>query len=81
MNATTENSNDTETVCSSKYDIEEIEIPHKNKSLSPFHVNHVLLIKNLMTFNISCIALNKILTSQNKYISLLNNLNLNNYSN
>ena len=65
MNATTENSNDTETVCSSKYDIEEmykIEIPHKNKSLSPFHVNHVLLIKNLMTFNISCIALNKILT-------------------
>ena len=42
-NATPENSNDPEKVCSSKYyDIEEmhnIKIPHKNKSLSLFHIN------------------------------------------
>ena len=42
-NATPENSNDPEKVCSSKYyDIEEmhnIQIPHKNKSLSLFHIN------------------------------------------
>ena len=42
-NATSENSNDPEKVCLSKYyDIEEmhiIEIPHKNKSLSLFHIN------------------------------------------
>ena len=46
--------NDPEKVCSSKYyDIEEmyqIKIPHKNKSLS---LLPVLLIKILMTFNIS----------------------------
>ena len=56
-NATPENSNDTEKVCSSKYyDIEEmhnIEIPHKNKSLSLFHINACSLNKILMTFNIS----------------------------
>ena len=42
-NATPENSNGPEKVCSSKYsDIEEmnnIEIPRKNKSLSMFHIN------------------------------------------
>ena len=42
-NATPVNSNYPEKVCSSKYyDIEEmhnIEIPHKNKSLSLFHIN------------------------------------------
>ena len=42
-NATPENSNDPEKISSSKYyDIEEmrnIEIPHKNKSLSLFHKN------------------------------------------
>ena len=42
-NATPENSNESEKISSSKYyDIEEmhnIEIPHKNKSLSRFHNN------------------------------------------
>ena len=49
-NATPENSNDSEKICSSKYyDIEEmynIEIPHKNKSLSLFHINACSLNKN-----------------------------------
>ena len=47
-NATPENSNDSEEISSCKYyDIEErhnTEIPHKNKSLSLFHIMHVLLI-------------------------------------
>ena len=49
-NATTENSNNPEKVCSSKYyDIEEmhnIKIPHKNKSLSLFYINACPLNKN-----------------------------------
>ena len=49
-NATPENSNDPEKVCSSKYyDIEEIyniKVPHKNKSLSLFHTNACSLKKN-----------------------------------
>ena len=49
-NATPENSNDPEKVCSYKYyDIEKmsnIEIPHKNKSLSLFHINAYSLNKN-----------------------------------
>ena len=49
-NATPENSNDPEKISSSKYyDIEEmhnIEIPHKNKSLSLFHINTYSLNKN-----------------------------------
>ena len=49
-NATPENSNDPEKVCSAKYyDIEEmhnIETPHKNKSLSLFHINACSLNKN-----------------------------------
>ena len=48
--ATPENSSDPENVCSSKYyDIEEmhnIKIPHKNKSLSLFHINACSLNKN-----------------------------------
>ena len=48
-NATPENTNDTEKVCSSKYyNIEElrnIEIPQKNKSLSLFHINGCSLNK------------------------------------
>ena len=56
-NATPENSNDHEKIYSSKYyDIEEmhnIEIPHKNKLLSLFHINTFSLNTNLMTFNIS----------------------------
>ena len=49
-NATPENTNDSENVCSSKYyDNEEtpnIEIPHKNKSLFLFHKNACSLKKN-----------------------------------
>ena len=45
-----ENSNDPEKVCSCKYyDIEKIsniEIPHKNKLLSLFHINACFLDKN-----------------------------------
>ena len=48
-NATPENSNNPEKVCSSKYyDIEEmhnIKIPHKNKSLSLFYINTCSLKK------------------------------------
>ena len=49
-NATPGNSNDSEKISSSKYyDIEEmhnIEIPHKNKSLSLFHINACSLNRN-----------------------------------
>ena len=49
-NATPEKSNDSEKISSSKYyDIEEmhnIEIPHKNKLLSLFHINACSLNKN-----------------------------------
>ena len=49
-NATPENNNDPEKICSSKYyDIEEmgnIEIPHKNNSLSLLHINACSLNKN-----------------------------------
>ena len=49
-NATPENSNNPEKISSSKYyGIEEmynIEIPHKNKSLSLFHINACCLNKN-----------------------------------
>ena len=55
-NATPENSNDPEKTSSSKYyDIEEmhnIEIPHNNRYPCSIEM-HVLLIKILMTFNIS----------------------------
>ena len=49
-NATPENGNDPEKIASSKYyDIDEmhnIEIPHKNKSLSLFHINACSLNKS-----------------------------------
>ena len=49
-NATPENSNDPDKVCSSKYfdteEMQNIEIPHKNKSLSLFHINVWSLNKN-----------------------------------
>ena len=89
--ATPENSNDPEKVCSSKYyDIEEahnIEIPHKNKSLSLFHINACSLNKNFddLQHLLNCtkkffdiIAISE--TRITKQISLLNNLNINNYS-
>ena len=90
-NATPENSNNPEKVCSSKYyDIEEmhnIKIPHKNKSLSLFHINACSLNKNFddlqhllnctkKSFDIIAISETRI----TKQVSLLNNLNLNNYS-
>ena len=90
-NATPENNNDSEKICSSKYyDIEEmgnIETPHKNKSLSLFHINAFSLNKNFDNLHhlLSCtktqfdtIAINE--TRITRQVSLLNNLNLNNYS-
>ena len=90
-NATPENNNDPEKISSSKYyDIEEIhniEIPHKNKSLSLFHINACSLNKNFddLQHLLSCtktkfdiIAISE--TRITKQVSLLNNLNLNNYS-
>ena len=81
----------TETICSSKYyNIEEmgnIEIPHKNKSLSLFHINARSLDKNFYDLQplLSCtktkfdiIAISE--TRITRQVSLLNNLNLNNYS-
>ena len=63
-----------------------IEIPHKNKSLSLFHINACSLNKNFDDLqNLSCtqknfdiIAISE--TRVTKNISLLNNLNFNNYS-
>ena len=90
-NATPENSNDPEKISSSKYyDIEEmrnIEIPHKNKSLSLFHINACSPNKCFDDFQhlLSCtktkfgiIAVSE--TRITKQVSLSNNLNLNNYS-
>ena len=87
-NATPEYSNDSEKISSSKYyDIEEmhnIEIPHKNKSLSLFHINACSLNKNFddLQHLLSCtkknfdiIAISE--TRITKQVSLLNNLNLN----
>ena len=68
-NATTENSNDPEQISSFEYyDNEEMynmEIPHKNKSLSLFHINACPLNKNFdhqMAFNISWVALKQSFT-------------------
>ena len=64
-----------------------IEIPHKNKSLSLFHINACSLNKNFddLQHLLSCtktkfdiIAISE--TRITKQVSLLNNLNLNNYS-
>ena len=56
-NATPENGNDPAKIASSKYyDINEMqnnEMPHKNKPILLFHSTHVLLIKVLMTSDIS----------------------------
>ena len=64
-----------------------IEILHKNKSLSLFHINTCFLNKNFDDFQhlLSCtkIFLDIIAISETritKNVSLLNNLNLNNYS-
>ena len=64
-----------------------IEIPHNNKSLSLFHINACSLNKNFddLQHLLSCtkknfdiIAISQ--TRNTKQVSLLNNLNLNNYS-
>ena len=90
-NATPENNNDPEKISTSKYyDIDEmhnLKIPHKNKSLSLFHINACSLNKNFddlkhllsstkTVFDI--IAVSE--TTITKQVSLLNNLNLNHYS-
>ena len=64
-----------------------IEIPHNNKSLSLFHINACSLNKNVdeaqhllscTKKNVDIIAISE--TRITKQVSLLNNLNLNNYS-
>ena len=90
-NATPENNNDPEKISSSKYyDIHEmhnLKIPHKNKSLSLFHVNACslnkysdefqhLLSSTKNVFDIIAVSETRI----TKQVSLLNNLNLNHYS-
>ena len=90
-NANPENGNDPEKITSSKYyDIDEmhnIEIPHKNKPLSLFHINACSLNKNFddLEYLLSCIkiffdiiAVSEIRITRN--VSLLNNLNLINLS-
>ena len=90
-NATPENNNDSEKICSSKYyDIEEMgntETPHKNKSLSLFHINAFSLNKKFDNLQhlLSCTKtkFDIIATSETRItrqVSLLKNLNLNNYS-
>ena len=67
--------------------MDNIQIPHKNKSLSLFHVNACSLNKNFgdlqhllncteKSFDIIAISETRI----TKQVSLSNNLNLNNYS-
>ena len=90
-NATPENNNDPEKTFSSKYyDIDEmhnIKIPQKNKSLSLFHINACSLNKNFDDLQHLLSSTKKIFdiiavseTRITKQVSLLNNLNLNNYS-
>ena len=89
-NVTPENGDDSEKIASSKYhDIDgmhNFEIPYKNKPLSLFQINACSLSKNFddLQHLLSCtkiffdiIAVSKTIT---KNVSLLNNLNLNNYS-
>ena len=78
-------------MCSSKYygfeEMGNIEIPHKNKSLSLFHINACSLNKNFddlqhllsstkTQFDIIAISETRI----TRQVSLLSNLNLNDYS-
>ena len=89
-NATPENSNDPEKISSSKYygieEMRNIEIPHKNKSLSLFHIKACSLNKSFDHLQRLLICTKKkidiIATSETritKNVSLLNNLNLHNY--
>ena len=88
-NATPENSNDAEKKFLSKYcDIEEMhntEIPHKNKSLSLFHIKACSLNKKfddlqyLLICTKKCDILAMSETRITKQVSFLNSLDLNNY--
>ena len=76
---------DPEKISSSKY--YDIEIPHKNKLLSLFHINACSLDKNLYDFQhlLSCTKTKFDITAISeiritKQVSLSNNFNLNNYS-
>ena len=90
-NATPENNNDPEKISSSKYcvidEMHNLKIPHKNKSLSLFHINACslnkyfddlqhLLSSTKKVFDIIAVSETRI----TKQIFLLNNLNLNHYS-
>ena len=90
-NATPENNNDPEKISSSKYcvidEMHNLKIPHKNKSLSLFHINACslnkyfddlqhLLSSTIKVFDIIAVSETRI----TKQIFLLNNLNLNHYS-
>ena len=87
-NAAPENCNDPEKIATCKYyDIDEmhnIEISHKNKPLSLFHINARSLSKNDLQHLLSCtknfdiIAVSE--TKITKNVSLLSTLNLNNCS-
>ena len=90
-NATPENGNDPKKIASSKYDdideMHNIEIPPKNKLLSLFHIIACSLYKNFddLQHLLSCtqkffdiITMSE--TRITKNVSLLNKLNLNNYS-
>ena len=90
-NATPENSINHEKVCSSKYyqieAMHNIEIPHKNKLLSLFHINEYYLNKNfddlqhLLNYTKTFSDIIEISETRiTKQVSSLNNLNLNNYS-
>ena len=88
-NATPENSNDPENISSPKYyDIEEmqnIEIPHKNKSLSFFHINAYSLNKSFddLQHFLSCTKKKKLKqvseTRITNQVSFLNKFKLNSY--
>ena len=90
-NATRENGNNPEKIASSKYydgdEMHNIKISHKNKPLSLFHIKACFLSKNFDELQqlLSCtniffgiIALSETRITEN--VSLLSNLNLNNYS-
>ena len=90
-NAIPKDGNDTKKIASSKYyyidEMRNIEIPHKNESLSLFHINtcsfnksfdDLQLLLGCTNFFFDIIAISE--TRITKIISLLINLNLNNFS-
>ena len=90
-NAIPKDGNDIKKIASSKYyyiyEMRNIEIPHKNESLSLFHINtcsfnksfdDLQLLLGCTNFFFDIIAISE--TRITKIISLLINLNLNNFS-